>query len=122
VRDPQTGKPVIVDVMEPTSAHDPPLPPGALHLSTAPGYDLSASLKGEAVGPIRPQGQHRVDSRHPYMLGAFTIAGPGIASGVDLGLIRQIDVTPTLCAILGIDPPRQASGTVLQRALASPAR
>jgi hypothetical protein len=58
-----------------------------------------------------------VDSRRPYMLGAFTIAGPGIASGVDLGLIRQTDVTPTLCEILGIDPPRQSSGTVLEKVL-----
>ena len=84
----------------------------------APGYDLSASLKGDAVGPITPQGQHRVDSRRPYMLGAFTIAGPGIAAGVDLGLIHQTDVTPTLCALLGIAPPRQASGKVLEKALA----
>jgi predicted AlkP superfamily phosphohydrolase/phosphomutase len=118
VRDPQTGRAVIVDVMEPGAMQDPPLPPGALHLSVAPGYDLSASTNGEAVGPIDPSGQHRVDSRRPYMLGAFTIAGPGVAAGVDLGLIRQIDVTPTLCTILGIDPPRQASGTVLEKALA----
>jgi predicted AlkP superfamily pyrophosphatase or phosphodiesterase len=118
VRDPQTGRPVILDVMEPGAAQEPPLPPGALHLSIAPGYDLSGSLQGEAVSAIKPQGQHRVDSRRPYMLGAFTIAGPGIAGGVDLGVIRQIDVAPTLCEILGIDPPRQASGKVLDRALA----
>lgn len=120
VRDPQTGQAVILDVMEPGAAQDPPLPPAALHLSIASGYDLSASTRGEVVGPITPQGAHSVDSRRPYMLGAFTIAGPGVASGVDLGLIRQIDVTPTLCALLGIDPPAQASGRVLEKALARP--
>ena len=118
VRDPQTGQAVILDVMEPGAMQEPPLPPGALHLSIAPGYDLSASLRGEPVGPSTRRGAHYVDSRRDYMLGAFTIAGPGIAPGVDLGLIRQIDVTPTLCAILGIDPPRQASGKVLEKALA----
>ncbi len=120
VRDPQTGKAVILEVMEPGAVQEPPLPPGALHLSIVAGYDLSAGTKGDVVGPIVPQGAHRVDSRRPHMLGAFTIAGPGVAAGVDLGLIRQIDVTPTLCAILGIDPPRQASGTVLQKALSRP--
>ncbi|HET8647432.1 MAG TPA: alkaline phosphatase family protein [Vicinamibacteria bacterium] len=122
IKDPQTGKAVILDVMEPAPGQDPPLPPGALHISAAPTYDLSAALRGEVVGPITPQGAHRVDSRRPYMLGAFTMTGPGVASGVDLGLIRQVDVAPTLCTLLGIDPPAQAQGAVLEKALARPIR
>jgi predicted AlkP superfamily phosphohydrolase/phosphomutase len=122
IKDPQTGKVVVLDVMEPDQAQEPPLPPDALHLSIAPGYDLSASLRGDLVGPIRPQGTHRVDSRRPYMLGAFTMAGPGVATGVDVGLIRQVDVAPTLCALLGIDPPAQAKGRVIEKALARPVR
>jgi predicted AlkP superfamily pyrophosphatase or phosphodiesterase len=120
LKDPVTGQAVILDVMEPSTTVEPPLPAGALHLSIARGYDLSSGTRGPVVGPITPSGQHRVDSRRPYMLGAFTIAGPGIASGVDLGLIRQIDVTPTLCAVLGIEKPKQAQGMVLEKALARP--
>jgi predicted AlkP superfamily phosphohydrolase/phosphomutase len=118
LKDPLTGKAVVLDVMEPGQAQEPPLPPGALHLSVAPGYDLSTSTRGDVVGPLTPQGTHRVDSRRPYMLGAFTMAGPGVASGVDVGIIRQIDVVPTLCALLGIEPPAHAKGRVIEKALA----
>jgi arylsulfatase A-like enzyme len=52
------------------------------------------------------------------MWAAFAVAGPGVARGADLGLIRQIDIAPTLCALLGIDPPASAVGRVLTPALA----
>jgi arylsulfatase A-like enzyme len=50
------------------------------------------------------------------------VAGPGVARGADLGSIRQVDIAPTLCALLGIDPPAQAVGSVLQKALGTSAR
>jgi hypothetical protein len=118
VRDPQTGAPVVAAVIEPRAGQEPSLPPGALHLSMVPGYELSATVRGDVVGPMAPVGSHRVDPRHPFMHGGFVIAGPGVAVGVDLGLIRQIDVAPTLCALLGIGPPAQATGAILTRALA----
>lgn len=122
LRDPATGQPVVLDVLQAGPGQDPPLPPGALHLSVAPGYDLSSGLRGEVVGPLAPQGSHRVDSRRPAMMGAFTMVGPGVASGVDVGLIRQVDVVPTVCALLGIEPPAKATGRVLEKALARPLR
>jgi arylsulfatase A-like enzyme len=33
-------------------------------------------------------------------------------------VIRQIDIAPTLATLLGLEPPAQATGTVLDRALA----
>ena len=36
---------------------------------------------------------------------------------VKQGLIRQIDVAPTLCLLLGIEPPAQATGVILRPAL-----
>lgn len=47
----------------------------------------------------------------------FTIAGPGIKKGYErptdkLGHIRLLDVTPTLCHLLGIEPPAQCQGAV----------
>ena len=44
--------------------------------------------------------------------GPLAVAGPGVAAGVDLGVVRAIDVAPTLSALLGVDPPARARGTV----------
>ena len=52
------------------------------------------------------------------MKAAFAIAGPGVAAGADLGPIQQVDIAPTLCLLLGIEPPAQAVGSVLRSALA----
>jgi predicted AlkP superfamily phosphohydrolase/phosphomutase len=47
----------------------------------------------------------------------FIIAGPGIKPGYErpaeqLGHIKLLDVTPTLCHLLGIQPPAQAQGAI----------
>ena len=86
-----------------------------------PGYDLSASPAGPAVEDVPPRGVHGLDPQRREMQAGFVVAGPGVAAGVDLGPIRQIDVAPTLAALLGIDPPAQATGAVLRKALARPA-
>jgi arylsulfatase A-like enzyme len=52
------------------------------------------------------------------MHAAFALAGAGVAERAQLGVIRQIDVAPTLCLLLGIEPPAQATGVVLLSALA----
>ncbi|MCL4465273.1 MAG: alkaline phosphatase family protein [Chloroflexi bacterium] len=49
----------------------------------------------------------------------FTIAGPGIKKGYErpadkLGHIHLIDIAPTLSYLLGIEPPLQAQGSVIQ--------
>lgn len=122
VRDPATGRPVVTDVIDPSR-------PGAragiggprggdLYLVVAPGYDLNARPSGEVVEGQARRGTHFQEPQEPAMHGAFTIAGPGVAAGADLGVIRQIDVAPTLSALLGIDPPAQSTGTVLTKALA----
>ena len=97
---------------------EPPLGRRAgLYLSAAPGYELSAGTRGEAV---RPSGPWAPPRRPPARRAAGRLhdAGPAWPQGVDLGPIRQIDVAPTLCALLGIDPPAQATGAVLTKALA----
>jgi len=48
----------------------------------------------------------------------FTIAGPGVKKGYErpagkLGHVRLIDVTPTLCHLLGIQPPAQSQGAII---------
>jgi predicted AlkP superfamily phosphohydrolase/phosphomutase len=114
--------PIVLEVRDPgTPGHVPSFggPAGGdLYLSVAPGYNVSARLDGEAVEAIAPRGEHVVDPETPAMHVGFALAGPGVAEGADLGPIRQIDVAPTLCRLLGLEPPAQATGIVLAPALA----
>ena len=122
VRDPDTGQSVVRSVTDPRRwGRDPAIggPQGGdLYVDLAPGFATSAALKGKTVEPIEPKGEHMLGPERPEMLGAFTIAGPGVSTGAGLGFIRQIDVAPTLAALLGISPPAQAVGGVLCGALA----
>jgi predicted AlkP superfamily phosphohydrolase/phosphomutase len=123
IRDPRTGRAVVTTVIDPREAKskDPGIggPEGGdLYLALLPGYDLSADAGGEVVGPIAPKGVHFLNPERPEMMASFVVAGPGVAAGAKLRPIRQIDIAPTLCALLGISPPAQATGKVLLEALA----
>jgi predicted AlkP superfamily pyrophosphatase or phosphodiesterase len=113
--------PIVIEVLDPrTPGHVPSFggPTGGdLYLSVAPGYNVSARLDGEAVMKIAPRGEHFLDPENAAMHAAFAMAGAGVAEGAQLGLIRQIDVAPTLCLLLGIEPPAQATGVILRSAL-----
>jgi predicted AlkP superfamily phosphohydrolase/phosphomutase len=113
---------IVLDVLDPrTPGHVPSFggPHGGdLYLSVAPGYNVSARLDGEAVEKTRPRGEHFLNPERPSMHVAFAVAGAGVATGADLGQIHQIDIAPTLCLLLGIEPPAQATGVVLRTALA----
>src|SRR5262249_25075950 len=122
VRDPASGRPVILEVLDPrTPGRNPSFggpTAGDLYLSSEPGYDLSAATAGALVEEIEPRGAHNLDPDRREMQVGFVIAGPGVAAGADLGTIRQIDVAPTVAALLGLDPPAQATGSVMTKALA----
>lgn len=123
VHEPAGGRPVVLDVLDARAAagREPSFGGangGDLYLSLAAGYDVSASLRGPVVEEIAPRGAHGLNPERPELQSGFVVAGPGVAAGVSLGPIRQIDVAPTLAALLGLDPPAQATGTVLTKALA----
>jgi len=122
VRDPASARPVVLDLLDPRAAAREPSfggPNGGdLYLSLAPGYDVSASAKGAVVEEIAPRGVHGLNPERREMQSGFVVAGAGVAAGASLGSIRQIDVAPTLAALLGLDPPAQATGSVLTKALA----
>lgn len=123
IRDPETGGPVVTAMLDPRDAHEPGIggPNGGdLYVDVLPGYYASAALHGDLIIAREPTGEHLFSPQRPEMRAAFAVAGPGVARGVDLGLIRQIDIAPTLCALLGIDPPAQSHGDVLGRALERP--
>lgn len=121
--DPVTGGPIVTAILEPREGvHEPAIGGahgGDLYVDLAPGYYSSASLRGEVVLSREPTGEHLYGPEQASMRAAFAIAGPGVAAGVDLGEIRQIDIAPTLAALLGIEPPAQATGIVLEKALAT---
>jgi predicted AlkP superfamily phosphohydrolase/phosphomutase len=64
--------------------------------------------------PTPKQGHH--DRR-----GLLIMAGPGIASGVDLGECSTLDLAPTMLKVLELDAPAHMTGQVLVRAFRSPA-
>jgi predicted AlkP superfamily phosphohydrolase/phosphomutase len=121
MRDPETQQPIVTAVLDPRDGpHEPGIGGpigGDLYVQVAPGYYASAALRGDVVQSRRPGGEHLFDPERPELHASFALAGPGVAQGVDLGLVRQIDIAPTLSALLGIDPPAQAQGVVLQQAL-----
>lgn len=92
---------------------------GDLFLSLVPGVTLEAGL-GATFERVPAHGAHALDPTRRAHQSAFVLAGPGVAAGADLGGLRAIDVAPTLCALLGLDPPAQAEGQVSAAALARP--
>ncbi len=121
IRDPETNRPVVTAILDPRDkGHEPGiggLIGGDLYVDVAPGYYSSASLRGDTIRARRPSGEHLYSPQRPEVHASFAVAGPGVAAGVDLGLIRQIDIAPTLATLLGIEPPAQAHGAVLRKAL-----
>ena len=46
----------------------------------------------------------------PDVAGIFYLEGPGVPGGKVLPEVREVDVAPTVCALLGIPPPPHADG------------
>ena len=77
---------------------------------------------GGSVGAPLEYGAHHggfipTDNGFSSTYGSFLLAGPGLKQGYErpverLGYIHAVDVVPTLCHILGVDPPAQSQGAV----------
>jgi predicted AlkP superfamily pyrophosphatase or phosphodiesterase len=121
--DPVTGRPMGVTVTDVrTAPRDAKL--GGPHAGDlfvevgTPGVALGARATGPLVEPWRPEGTHFQKPGERALLGAFVIAGPGVANGADLGIVEQVDIAPTLALLLGMDPLAHAVGKPLTKALA----
>jgi len=66
------------------------------------------------------RGAHGYDPALPDMRGILLALGRGVSAGTRLGLVRAIDVAPTVSRLLGIEPPRDSEGTPIA-GLAPPA-
>jgi type I phosphodiesterase/nucleotide pyrophosphatase len=58
----------------------------------------------------RRTGVHGYEPELPDMGGIFLALGRGVRPGTRPDSVRMIDVAPTVARLLGIDPPRQATG------------
>jgi predicted AlkP superfamily pyrophosphatase or phosphodiesterase len=57
-----------------------------------------------------PHGMHGYDPLLQDMGGIFYAAGPHFPAGKALAEVRAVDITPTVCACLGISPPSRCEG------------
>jgi predicted AlkP superfamily phosphohydrolase/phosphomutase len=122
LRDPASGEPLVLDVLDVARdghAHGIGGPTAAdLYLRVAPGLSISADLEGALVEDMLPKGEHFQDPESRPLQGIFLVSGPGVAHGGALDVVRQIDVAPTLAALLGLEPPALATGRVVPAAIA----
>jgi predicted AlkP superfamily pyrophosphatase or phosphodiesterase len=91
----------------------------------ATDIDVHAVLRpGEPVGrraKARPYHGHGYLPDHPLMYPALILSGAGIARGRTLGHVRNVDVAPTIAALLGV-PFADVEGRPLTSAFAAAGR
>ncbi len=122
VRDPETGRAVFTgffNAMQDAGKLGIGGPWGGdLYLDVEYGYELSPSASGEdPVGWQKANGDHGWLPTRPEMHAILFLSGPGVRKGASAGPARLIDIAPTLAHLLGIDPPRQSRGRVLEEAI-----
>jgi predicted AlkP superfamily pyrophosphatase or phosphodiesterase len=85
-----------------------------LVLTTGPGYSFVDALTAPAVADAGGhKGTHGHDPTPDYMHATFVAAGAGIKPGVRLGVIRNVDVAPTIARLLGLEM-KNVEGRVLK--------
>ncbi|MFC2170994.1 alkaline phosphatase family protein, partial [Acidobacteriota bacterium] len=66
------------------------------------------------LNPPKVPGMHGFDPASDGMAGIFIAFGPGIKKGVELETARCVDIYPTACRLLGIDPAQNIDGHPIQ--------
>jgi predicted AlkP superfamily pyrophosphatase or phosphodiesterase len=86
-----------------------------LMLSAAEGYSFSSSSAAQdAIMPIsRVKGAHGYLPGQPKLYATFVAFGAGIQPGVTLPEVRNVDVAPTVAALLGLEM-KDVEGRVLK--------
>ncbi len=123
LRDPLTGEPLLQVVLpkpELDAYHmNHPGRSGDVWVNAAPGFALSGRIDPERPileGADREHGQHGYVGTNRRIHAIFFAGGPQVPRGY-LGTINAVDVAPTVAALLGIEPLREAQG----RAVLEPA-
>jgi predicted AlkP superfamily pyrophosphatase or phosphodiesterase len=80
----------------------PRVPP--IVLAPAAGWEVMTRAALERGCGHVIAGDHGQDPIHPDMHGILYAAGPGLARGVRLGAVEQVDVYALMCHLLGLTP------------------
>lgn len=97
-------------VVEPEDRH--PARTGDLVLRAEFGYRFNRKLESRE-GPSTLPGHHGHDPQHPDMGAILYVWGRGARPGARVDTANALDLVPTVCALLGIPPPRNVEGRVL---------
>jgi predicted AlkP superfamily pyrophosphatase or phosphodiesterase len=81
-------------------------PDAAFVVTLKPGYVTGLAISGPMVTATTQRGTHGYDPvTTPEMRSSFFIAGAGVKSGKDLGIIDMRQIAPTLASVLGVKLP-----------------
>jgi predicted AlkP superfamily pyrophosphatase or phosphodiesterase len=89
---------------------------GDLIVTTSPPNILTrpAGFDGAVMAFLRffgwDFGGHGYDPSLPDMGASFLAMGRGVKAGTRFGEVHQVDVAPTVAALLGIEPPQKSEG------------
>ena len=118
-RDPETGEHVVRAVLDPERDGEA-LGFGSIGVDlvfdAAPDYATSAALGRASIaerGAPTGEGEHGPAPFRRKLHGILYAAGPGLRAGTRLPLVQSTDVAPTVAALLGIPPPKNAVGRAL---------
>ena len=84
--------------------HDPQF--GQLFLTAKDGYSFAGTVGGPVTAAV-PQvgGSHAYLASDPELHPIFIASGYGVRKGVQLGLVSNLDVAPTIAKLLGVSLP-----------------
>lgn len=85
---------------------------GDLVLRAEFGYRFDRKQSG-LEGPSTLPGHHGHDPEHPDMAAIFYVFGAAARAGATIDRADAVDLTPTVCEVLGIPPPADVEGRVL---------
>jgi len=74
-----------------------------LFLTAKPDYMFSGESDGELVSRVPEVGTHGYINSDPKMQAIFIASGVGVPKGVRLDSISNLDVAPTIAALLGLE-------------------
>jgi predicted AlkP superfamily phosphohydrolase/phosphomutase len=125
--DAETGEQIVTRVFRPTDVMGIGMAGETapdLYLDFADGYVPKNSIDQSGIVRRLPlsigSGDHGFFPQRMSMQTIWFATGPGIAAGKKIGLIRQIDIAPTLSRAFGIPAPANAVGHVIGEALVAP--
>jgi predicted AlkP superfamily pyrophosphatase or phosphodiesterase len=85
-----------------------------LVLSAKPDYMFASDSEGDVVRRVPAAGTHGYLNTDPKMQAIFIAWGAGIPRGVGLGTISNLDVAPTVAALLGIEMKHTQGHAIVQ--------